>query len=767
MKRTKLFLLLLTLLCVLCVSAQAEEYTVPSGSLSTKLAYLKNVFPEGWYWNEWTDADLGSATQKTIRINGYTTTISTKPCTKHTSVQDSCNSFNSGSQCTGWARMLFTLVWDITPYNNGYMLCYLPETDDAYLLDYLKPGDIVWTGTHSMFVMAVNGDTLTVSDCNASYTCGIQWSRTITKTKIHSTMKSNGKGRIWSPTPFSISSSNWEAWEVVYSGGLNIRCQPFAGSTKIVGGVACGEIFRIDREHVTTTGDGTWAWCKTSDGESGWIRIDDYSLCVPSETEDCPHENTRWVNSVEGTCTEYGLAILTCIDCGAELDTQTWLGHSHEWTTTKEPTCEEDGEEVASCVLCGEVIATEAIPATGHSFDVWVTTKEPTCTVEGEKYLTCTKCGDTAYGDLIPALGHTEGDWVIVREATCTEAGEQGRFCTVCGEQTNSLPLPAYGVHSGEWITTKEATCGDAGEATLCCTVCGMTETAVIDATGMHTYGTLSTTKEATCTEEGEFDLFCTVCGDYLESGTLPATGHTEGEWVVITEATATADGLKRQSCTVCGETLAEETIPATGDTGDTPQSNITMSAGKNLSVVPGETVTVPISISNPDADMAIGVILLRYSLPEGVTITNVEVCGIAAGSDKQHSASTLLSNLQGIQGSGQFLKITFQVAEDAAFPVSVKVSPEVSILSTEEDIALPAFYIEIEEGSKRVPGDVNDDGKVSTADFLRLSKYLAEWPDIVINESNSDVNGDGKVSTADFLRLAKYLAGWPDIELK
>lgn len=271
------------------------------------------------------------------------------------------------------------------------------------------------------------------------------------------------------------------------------------------------------------------------------------------------------------------------------------------------------------------------------------------------------------------------------------------------------------------------------------------------------------TTKAPTCTEEGVDSLICPNCGE-VASIVTSATGHTAGDWFVITEATATATGLKRQSCTVCGVMLAEEVIPVKEVT---PLANITMSAGANLTAVPGETVTVPVSVSNPDADMAIGVILLRYSLPEGVTITNVEVCGIAAGSDKQHSASTLLSNLQGIQGSGQFLKITFQVAEDAAFPVSVKVSPEVSILSTEEDIALPAFYIEIEEGSKRVPGDVNDDGKVSTADFLRLSKYLAEWPGIVINESNSDVNADGKVSTADFLRLAKYLAEWPDIELK
>lgn len=226
MKRTALLMMLLVLLCGLCATAQAEEYTVPSGSFSTKVAYLKNVFPEGWYWNEWTSSQLGSATQKTITINGHTTTISTKPCTKHTSVQTSCNEYwgyYKGSQCCGWARMIFNLIWDVEPEADAYVLYYIPETDDASCLDYLTPGDIVWTGSHYMFVIAVNGDTLTVSDCNASYTCGIQWARNITKANIHSKMKSNGKGRIWSPVPIHMSSFNWQPYQVIYSGGLNMR----------------------------------------------------------------------------------------------------------------------------------------------------------------------------------------------------------------------------------------------------------------------------------------------------------------------------------------------------------------------------------------------------------------------------------------------------------------------------------------------------------------------------------------------------------------
>lgn len=715
------------------ITEKAASYTVPSGSLSTKLSYLRNVFPNGWYWNHWSESDLGSTyTMKIFTVNGNATTVSNKPCVKssslHANVSNStCNHYWGswqGVQCTGFARMMFELVWDMDTETESYGMYYHPDTDNADVLDYVKPGDMVWTGGHMFLVTAVNGDSFTVVHCNRNGTCNIEWDYTYTKDWVHARMKANGSGYVASPTPIVYGSdiTNWTKYQVVTS-ALNVRKWASTSVDK-----SCtmqqGDYFYVDLNHTITKSGNLYGYCRTADGQYGWVQFSNTSYAVPVE-EDCEHANTRWVCSVQATCTEYGVDILTCSDCGAELETNTYLGH--EWgdaVVTQEATCEEDGEQTVSCVLCGAVVETQVIPATGHAFEKWVTTKEPTCTVEGEKYLTCTSCGATSYSDLIPVTDHTAGEWVTTKEPTCTEAGVSSLLCNGCGMEIETTAIPATLHVGGEWYTSKEPT----------------------------------------CTEDGESSQDCTVCGEVINTILLWPIDHTAGEWVVITEATATTTGLKRQSCTVCGETLAEEVIPATGDE---PLSSITMSAGENLTALPGGTVTVPVYLSNPDADMAIGVILLRYSLPDGVTITNVEVCGIAAGADKQHSGSTLLSNLQGIQGSGQFLKITFQVSESVTFPLSVKVSPEVSILSTEEDITLSSFSIVIEEGSKRIPGDVNDDGKVSTADFLRLSKYLAEWPDIVINESNSDVNADGKVSTADFLRLAKYLAEWPDIELK
>ena len=60
-----------------------------------------------------------------------------------------------------------------------------------------------------------------------------------------------------------------------------------------------------------------------------------------------------------------------------------------------------------------------------------------------------------------------------------------------------------------------------------------------------------------------------------------------------------------------------------------------------------------------------------------------------------------------------------------------------------------------------RIPGDINDDGKVDIRDAIRLAKYLAK-ENVEINLSNANVNGDDKVDVRDLIRLKKYLAKMP-----
>ena len=62
------------------------------------------------------------------------------------------------------------------------------------------------------------------------------------------------------------------------------------------------------------------------------------------------------------------------------------------------------------------------------------------------------------------------------------------------------------------------------------------------------------------------------------------------------------------------------------------------------------------------------------------------------------------------------------------------------------------------------IPGDINDDGKLTNRDATRLLQYLAGW-DVAVVEASLDINGDGKVTNRDATRLLQYLAGW-DVEI-
>ena len=67
------------------------------------------------------------------------------------------------------------------------------------------------------------------------------------------------------------------------------------------------------------------------------------------------------------------------------------------------------------------------------------------------------------------------------------------------------------------------------------------------------------------------------------------------------------------------------------------------------------------------------------------------------------------------------------------------------------------------------VYGDVNDDGKVTSSDIVRLKKYFAAFdPDTqtstVTIGKGADANGDGKITSSDVVRLKKFFAAFdPD----
>ena len=181
----------------------------------------------------------------------------------------------------------------------------------------------------------------------------------------------------------------------------------------------------------------------------------------------CTHEHqwSEWQASKVATCTQDGINIRVCDDCGESQSIPvSATGHNWSaWSTAKKASCTQDGLNERTC-SCGE-IETRTVSALGHTFSAWNTTKEATCTVDGSKERSCA-CGEKET-QTISASGHTFSTWNTTKEATCTVNGSKERSCA-CGEkETDTI------VASHAW---KEATCTEAKS----CSKCGLTDGAAL-----------------------------------------------------------------------------------------------------------------------------------------------------------------------------------------------------------------------------------------------------------------------------------------------
>ncbi|MGN0485694.1 MAG: hypothetical protein ACI4GB_00520, partial [Acutalibacteraceae bacterium] len=302
------------------------------------------------------------------------------------------------------------------------------------------------------------------------------------------------------------------------------------------------------------------------------------------------------------TCTEAAVYYYKCANCGISskgIDDSTYiygdpLGHTEEIIPAVAATCEGTGlTEGKKCSVCDEILtAQEEIPATGHTPGAWIVDNDSDCTNGGTKHQVCSVCGATVATDTIPAKGHSYVDTVTA--PTCTEKGYTTHTCSVCGDSYVDTYVDAKGHTWGAWSkaddtnhertcsvcsvketaahtwndgeVTTEATCTEAGVKTYTCSVCNGTKTEAIDAKG-HTEVSADNAVAATCTTDGkESDTVCSVCGVTITEGAvIPATGHTPGAWIVDNDSDCTNGGTKHQVCSVCGATVATETIPAKG----------------------------------------------------------------------------------------------------------------------------------------------------------------------------------------------------------
>lgn len=149
------------------IMGPAANAILPRSSARLTLQQLQAKFPHGKYWNH-----VGGSNNP----DGWTSV----PCTHHDNCgyypnNCACNSFDNAIQCMG-----FTMKLAYDAYGTSAR-----SWNEVTNLNGLKAGDIIRYATHSIFVTAVNGDTITYGDANAlNRTCNIRWNQTTTKAAI-------------------------------------------------------------------------------------------------------------------------------------------------------------------------------------------------------------------------------------------------------------------------------------------------------------------------------------------------------------------------------------------------------------------------------------------------------------------------------------------------------------------------------------------------------------------------------------------------------
>ncbi len=162
-----------------------EDIWSNSSEFKDVINALRRKFPNGKYWNH--SPRQGNTSFNGINNqDGYTDT----PCPRHhncgTSTQ-TCNGYAPNSYETSWQCMGYAnkCGYDVTGYDPEWSSMW-KKTTNSNDLKNLKGGDIIRykNDGHSIYVIAVNGNTITYTDCNSDGHCKIRWDAKIDKSDI-------------------------------------------------------------------------------------------------------------------------------------------------------------------------------------------------------------------------------------------------------------------------------------------------------------------------------------------------------------------------------------------------------------------------------------------------------------------------------------------------------------------------------------------------------------------------------------------------------
>ena len=287
--------------------------------------------------------------------------------------------------------------------------------------------------------------------------------------------------------------------------------------------------------------------------------------------------NYETVSIREATCTQGGLTLYLCKDCGDFHTETTPTGSHHYHTKTVNPTCQSVGYAEHTCEICGDTYITDIQPIVSHAFER--ITKVPTCTDKGYTTSTCAVCGLSYVSDYTDATGHEWDEGHTVTNSTCEGEGVIEYHCKNCDEKMikstsanghrpgvaatctepqicedcgTILQLPTGHTYESKIVAP---TCTEMGYTVYRCKDCDDTYTGdYTDKAPHHYYADVT---QPTCTSSGYTTYTCIACGDEYVSDYTDKTPHNFK--VVVTEPTCTEFGFTTYTCEDCGESYVSD----------------------------------------------------------------------------------------------------------------------------------------------------------------------------------------------------------------
>lgn len=143
-----------------------------------KLCELQKKYPDGKYWNHY--VSNASETADSIKEhngwwNNFTTTVTDQPCWSHsigyTVGHYDCNYAHYGSQCWGFANLIFFEVFGVSTVE----LSRRYDTENVQVGDWVRFWSWDPNDGHSVVVIARSGNAIQVAEANWGNTCRIRW----------------------------------------------------------------------------------------------------------------------------------------------------------------------------------------------------------------------------------------------------------------------------------------------------------------------------------------------------------------------------------------------------------------------------------------------------------------------------------------------------------------------------------------------------------------------------------------------------------------